>query len=619
MKPTLGLTAAALAISAISAQASGAYDGNWTLMSAAVIGSRTVDNPECAEMGLRFQITDNQIKGNLQGAGSGAVVSSSGGDPVTGSVQPDGTVNTWSHWDEGGKKFGAYKDGDVVGNTNVNPNSLETRDKLGRLWKLEVSYSDPKHQEWEFVPKGITCDGSAVTFPDLFQPMALALANDGSLMVADSGTGPRQQVLFYDVHDSAKPKLIRAFGERGGIAAGRPGEITPTKFWGIRGLGMDAGGNLCVAMSEQGTVLRSFTPDGTLRWELHGEFFCDVATADPSDDAATVWGIQERYAMDWSKPPGRDSKWIGYTLDRHKYPDDPRGLMHVKQQGEHGLTSPQIVYLNGRRFLFVGGMFASNFINIFRFDGEMAIPSGLILQWGSNLYNTDRQWPPYKPTGQASIWRDLNGDGGYQAEEFAPNTDRVKPGPFWVDKKGNIWMAYGFFRYDFQGLDAKGNPIYAADKVTVLEKPHGVNKVARVCYLDDSDTLVIGEEGQDEGGHPSMRHISRVFVCKGYLAGNRETVSFAPGAGREAACVTADGDYAFTGGWKGRGQIWINRLSDGAEVGQFDPGETVGGVKNTGWIDLLTGINAFKRSTGEYLVFVEENYKAKSLIYRWRP
>ena len=24
-------------------------------------------------------------------------------------IQPDGTVNTWSHWDEGGKKFGAYK------------------------------------------------------------------------------------------------------------------------------------------------------------------------------------------------------------------------------------------------------------------------------------------------------------------------------------------------------------------------------------------------------------------------------------------------------------------------------------------------------------------------------
>jgi hypothetical protein len=46
-------------------------------------------------------------------------------------VQPDGTVNTWSHWDEGGKKFGVYKDGDVIGNTNINPNSLETTDKAG--------------------------------------------------------------------------------------------------------------------------------------------------------------------------------------------------------------------------------------------------------------------------------------------------------------------------------------------------------------------------------------------------------------------------------------------------------------------------------------------------------
>ncbi len=50
---------------------------------------------------------------------------------------------------------------------------------------------------------------------------------------------------------------------------------------------MDGVGNLYVAMSEQGSVLRSFTPEGQLRWELHGEFFCDVATADPADDAAT--------------------------------------------------------------------------------------------------------------------------------------------------------------------------------------------------------------------------------------------------------------------------------------------------------------------------------------------
>jgi len=260
----------------------------------------------------------------------------------------------------------------------------------------------------------------------------------------------------------------------------------------------------------------------------------------------------------------------------------------------------------------VGGMFASNFINIFRYDDEIAIPSGLILQWGNDLYRTEQKWPPNKPKG-VSIWRDRNGDGDYQANEFEPNTDRVRPGPFWVDKKGNLWMAYGFFRYDFQGLDDKGNPIYRADKITVLDPPKGVGKVARVVYLDDSDTLIVADEGSD------MRHIGKVFMCKGYLAGKRDIVSFISTAGAEAGCVAAVGDYVFTGGWKERGKIFVNRISDGSPVGTFDPGPTVGGVEATGSIDLLTGISAHRRKDGEYLVFVEEDFRAKVLMYRWKP
>lgn len=545
---------------------------------------------------------------------------------------PDGACHTWSHWDEGGKKFGVYKNGDVIGNTNTNPNSLKVKDKAGHAWQLNVEYLDPKFNEFEFVPKNITCDGAEIHFPDLFQPTAIALANDSSLMVADSLTGPRQQVLFYNIDKVAQPKLIKALGDYGGIASGKPGIVTPTKFWGIRGIGMDEAGNTYVAMSEMGTVLRAFSPKGTLLWELYGHFFVDLACPDPTTDGRDVWGIQEHYTMEYSLVPGPGAKdqrknnsssdsrfhnppgvkWIGYSLDRHKYPNDPRGLMHVKQQGEHGLTSPQIVYLKGKRFMFVGGMFASNFINIFRFEDEMAIPSGLIMQWENSIYRTDQSWPPNKPKG-TYIWRDQNGDGDYQAEEFGTNTPRVRPGPFWVDKSGNIWMAYGFYRYDFQGLDSKGNPIYQADKITTMEPPKGVKKVARVWYDVDTDTLVVGDEGSD------MRHISRVFICRKYLAGNRDAISFEPGAGAEAECVTAAGDYVFTGGWKERGRIWVNRLSDGAAVGVFDPGPTVGGVENTGWIDILTGISAFKRANGEYLIFVEEDYKAKSLLYRWKP
>jgi hypothetical protein len=83
-------------------------------------------------------------------------------------VQPDGTVNTWSHWDEGGKKFGVYKDGDVVGNRDARANSLQVADKAGRMWKIEFDYVEPKFHEYDIKPKGITRDGEPVVFPGLF-------------------------------------------------------------------------------------------------------------------------------------------------------------------------------------------------------------------------------------------------------------------------------------------------------------------------------------------------------------------------------------------------------------------------------------------------------------------
>jgi hypothetical protein len=220
-------------------------------------------------------------------------------------VQPDGTVNTWSHWDEGGHRFGVYKDGDAIGNEDVKANSLEATDKAGHHWKLVVTYVDPKHQEWDFEPKGIQCDSRQVRFPELFQPTALALANNGQLMVADSLTGPRQQVLFYDVADPYHPRLIRAFGERGGIGSGTPGEVTPSRFWGIRGIGMDAAGNLYVAMSEMGTVLRKFSPDGKMLWQLYGLCFVDLACADPTTDGRDVWGIRSNTSWTTRNRPGK--------------------------------------------------------------------------------------------------------------------------------------------------------------------------------------------------------------------------------------------------------------------------------------------------------------------------
>ena len=74
----------------------------------------------------------------------------------------DGSCFTWSHWDEGGRKFGVYRDGDIIANKDVKANSLKVEDKRGRTWTIQVQYTDPKHQEWEFLPKAVQCDGKDI-------------------------------------------------------------------------------------------------------------------------------------------------------------------------------------------------------------------------------------------------------------------------------------------------------------------------------------------------------------------------------------------------------------------------------------------------------------------------
>ena len=320
-------------------------------------------------------------------------------------ARPDGSVVTWSHWDEGGKRFGVYKDGSVVGNRDERANSLMATDKQGHVWDLTVEYTDPKYNEFDFVPKGITRDGEKVEFPGLYQPTALAIANDGSLMVADSGTGPRQQILFYDVTKPGAPRLARTFGDQGGISSGTPGVVTPTKFWGIRGVGMDRDGNIYVALSENGGRPAEVRTGWGTRLGGLRTFLRRCRLRRPLDRRRRRVGrpgaLQDglRTARPASSRDGSVTRSIA-TNTRMTL----GGLTFVKQQGEHGLTSPQVVHLEGKRFLFVGGMFASNFIGIFRYDGEIAAPSGLILQWDNALYRTDLVWPPNKPKG-TSIWR----------------------------------------------------------------------------------------------------------------------------------------------------------------------------------------------------------------------
>ena len=51
--------------------------------------------------------------------------------------------------------------------------------------------------------------------------------------------------------------------------------------------------------------------------------------------------------------------------------------------------------------------------------------------------------------------------------------------------------------------------------------------------------------------------------------------------------------------------------------GSFVPGPEVGG--NAGWLDMPYAMDATRRKDGEYLLLVEEDWRGKNLLYRWKP
>jgi hypothetical protein len=81
------------------------------------------------------------------------------------------------------------------------------------------------------------------------------------------------------------------------------------------------------------------------------------------------------------------------------------------------------------------------------------------------------------------------------------------------------------------------------------------------------------------------------------------------------------GDHAFVVSVKPvdgvAGTVHVLRLSDGVKVGVIRPGPEVGHL--SGWVDIPFAISALKRTTGEYLVLVEEDFRGKSILYRWQP
>nr|WP_088504301.1 hypothetical protein [Burkholderia ubonensis] len=498
----------------------------------------------------------------------------------------------------------------------------------GTVWLLTDTLNGPAHLVH------LRADGrridDAPALPDNADAVDVAVDAKGHVLVADNG--PRQQVLIFAKSDKGYA-LSGTLGERGGIFSGAvPGRPGPQRFNGLTGVGVDRAGNIYVATNGigprhdtigagLGATLESYAPDGKLRWQVQGLLFVDGAWMDPARPNSVYTG-NKRFELDLSKPPGQEWKYAGFLSNRFKYPDDP--VFHTDQWP----GTPMARRLDGRTFLYLTDMYADH-LKIYRFDpkrdGEVAIPSGLI---AGRARPVDKV--PNKPPGGDWMWRDANGNGRLDADEFDINTTgKAKAGGWgwWVDTKGDIWRtsdARGIHRFRYGGVDKAGNPVYAYDKVTTYPMPQPFTQLRRAIYEPQTDTLYVTGYTPDAPPQPGInKEVGRVLIrFDKWSTGSpvaRYTVAlpWQPDAKPilTLASITVEGRYIFA--VEPVGKIHVYDKESGKEIGVMNPGPEVG--KASGWVDVPFGISASKRENGEYLVFVEEDARGKVLMYRWKP
>ncbi len=466
------------------------------------------------------------------------------------------------------------------------------------------------------------------TITDVANPTALCLTRQGRLLLADNG--PAQQVRIYDVQGS-RPRLAGLLGVRGGIFAGQGkqiGQAGPLRFNDLTGVGCDALGNVYVASNGSvaggGTVLECYAPSGKRLWRLLGLEFIDCAEPDPASDT-DVLTKEEHFVMDYAKPAGRQWAYWGYTVNRFQYPDDPR--LHT------GPTSVFVRRIQGKRFLFTTDMYSGE-LAVFRFrpgtDGETAIPSDSFAKGHFNEGKTI--WPAVQPQKGEWLWRDKDGSGQFHAGDFEqPGTGKDAPSLWgWsVDSRGDVWQATdreGLREFPCLGLDTHGSPIYSYASMKTLPMPAPFIELCRAEYQPETDTLYLAgytTEHPHTGGEWGT--VGTEIIRYGHWSRGSPKLALRivlPYDGKKdpqvyIKAMSVAGDYVFAVESRNPERVFVYNARTGALQGTMQPDETVG--KNSGWVDTPYGIQASRRASGEYLIFVEEDLDAKVLLYRWTP
>ena len=159
----------------------------------------------------------------------------------------------------------------------------------------------------------------------------------------------------------------------------------------------------------------------------------------------------------------------------------------------------------------------------------------------------------------------------------------------------------------------------------------------RIRYYPETDTLYLGGCAEVDGVMHKNQHWKPMgpVICRydNFLKGDRTlrwkiVLPYVTGSSGHESCepmgFDAAGDYLFvpyTGasresGFK-TGHVEVLRADDATPVGWMEPDpKTVGEI---GLQDIRECLSAHRLQSGEYVVFLEDDYKAKVVMYRWTP
>jgi hypothetical protein len=478
-------------------------------------------------------------------------------------------------------------------------------DRTGGVWVIHAPGTPPVARVIHLNAEGKKYKHEITSIP---KASALAMDAWGKLAIADNGA--KQQVFIYDVAN--EPKQVGVLGEEGGITKGVRGQVTNLRFENIVGIGYEQKGNIYVACAGPGTVIRKHYRDGASPWELTSLIAGETLDADLAGDGKDVFSVEERFTMDFAQPIGRIWKWTAMTRDPLLYPHDPR--LHTRQ------ITPLVRMVSGIKCLFTTDTLGS-MLCLYRFEGETAVPTAIFTR---GHVQTPDNWPPLQPEKGAWQWLDANGDGQIQTEEYNASATNEPPGYAWcVDSKGDVWMGSelaGVKYYRCQGLTPRGIPTYGSNKVEVVAKPEMFSSIQRMEYVAEHGIMYLGGYSKDKALHSETTMLGNQLARYDKWPDKPEmrwrvALEMDPPRAFYPKSMCVAGGLVFVV-YTRLGEVRAFDGETGKFVGVLRPGPEVN--NDCGWVLATHAVRAFQRTDGEYVVFVADSLKSKTIMYRFK-